>query len=339
MRAVWLTGHRGPASFEVRETLEPTPGSGQVRIRVRAAGVNFAELMASQGLYPDAPAIPCILGYEAAGTIDAVGDGVERGQIGQRVMALTRFGAHAEVVCVERALAVPMPGPMSFEEAVAIPVNYLTAYHMLFHVGNLRQGESVLVHMAAGGVGTAALQLCRSVDGVVTFGTASSSKHEAIRANGCTYPIDYRMTDYVAEVRRLTGGDGIDIALDALGGENFRKDYSLLKPAGRLICFGFANLVTGRGRNLFRVLGQIWSMPKFNPLRMMRQNRTVAGVNMLHMYGARELLAGEMRAVLDLYDRGVVKPIVDSIVPFAQAAAAFTRLLEGKNIGKVVLAP
>jgi len=224
MRAVWITRPAGPEALEVRETADPEPGPGQVRIGVRAAGLNFAEVMAAQGLYPDAPKPPCVVGYEVAGVIDAPGDGAQGYAAGQRVLALTRFGGHADVVCVPAGQVLPMPDAMSFEEAAAMPVNYLTAYHMLFRVAGVRPGERVLVHMAAGGVGTAVLQLCRTVDDLEVFGTASAAKHDTLRAEGCAHPIDYHATDYAAEVRRLTQGEGVDIVLDPLGGHDWRKD-------------------------------------------------------------------------------------------------------------------
>lgn len=340
MRAVWLTGTNGPDSFVVRESADPVPAQGQVRVRVRAAGINFAELMASEGLYPDAPPVPCILGYEASGTIDAVGPDVQSDRVGQRVVIFSKFGAHSELVCVDQRQACPMPEAMTFEEGAALPVNYLTAYHMLFYVTTVRPRESVLVHMAAGGVGIAALQLCRSVDGVVTYGTASAAKHAAIKAQGCTYPIDYRSLDYAAEVRKLSGGAGVDISLNALGGETLQKDYRLLKPAGRLVMFGFANLVSGPKRNIFHVLLEMRSIPKFRPLKLMNDNRTVAGVNTLHLYQkVPELQQAQTAEVMRLYERGVIKPLIDEAVPFSNAPDAFRRLQERKNIGKVVLVP
>ena len=340
MRAVWLTGHGGPDSFKVRDTPDPVPASGQVRVRVRAAGVNFAELMASQGLYPDAPRVPCVLGYEAAGIVDAAGPGAASSLTGRRVIVFSRFGAHSDSVCVDQRQAFAMPDSMTFEEGAALPVNYLTAYHMLFQVGCARPGESVLVHMAAGGVGIAALQLCRTVNGVITFGTASASKHATLRAQGCRYPIDYRTIDYAAEVKRLSNGAGVDISLNALGGDSLRKDYALLKPAGRLISYGFANLVSGPKRNLLRVLAQLRAVPKFNPMKLFNHNRAVAGVNTLHLYDKLpSLLAEQLGAVIRLYEQGTVKPVIDQVVSFANAPAAFRRLQEGKNVGKVVLVP
>ena len=339
VRAIWITRHGGPEVLEVRETADPEPGPGQVRVRVHAAGLNFAEVMARQGLYPDAPKPPCVLGYEAAGIVDALGPGVTGPRVGRRVAVLARFGAHADVVCVPAEQAVEVPDAASFEEAAALPVNYLTAYHMLFRVASIRPGERVLVHMAAGGVGIAVLQLCRTLDGVVTFGTASAAKHEVLRAEGCTYPIDYRRVDYASEVRRLTGGEGVDVVLDALGGRDWRRGLALLRPVGRLVVFGFANLMRGERRRPLRVVSQVLRVPLVTPLGLMARNHTVSGVNIGHLWGQRALLREELEALAALWRAGHVKPRVDAVFPFADAADAHRRIAERQNIGKVILVP
>jgi synaptic vesicle membrane protein VAT-1 len=339
VRAIWITRHGGPEVLEVRETADPEPGPGQVRVRVHAAGLNFAEVMARQGLYPDAPKPPCVLGYEAAGIVDALGPGVAGPSVGQRVAVLARFGAHADVVCVPAEQAVEIPDAASFEEAAALPVNYLTAYHMLFRVASIRPGERVLVHMAAGGVGIAVLQLCRTLDGVVTFGTASAAKHEVLRAEGCTYPIDYRRVDYASEVRRLTGGEGVDVVLDALGGRDWRRGLALLRPVGRLVVFGFANLMRGERRRPLRVVSQVLRVPLVTPLGLMARNHTVSGVNIGHLWGQRALLREELEALVALWRAGHVEPRVDAAFPFADAADAHRRIAERQNTGKVVLVP
>jgi synaptic vesicle membrane protein VAT-1 len=339
MRAVWITRPAGPEALEVRETADPEPGPGQVRIRVRATGLNFAEVMAAQGLYPDAPKPPCVVGYEVAGVIDAVGDGTQGHAPGKRVLALTHFGGHADVVCVPTEQALAMPEEMSFEEAAAIPVNYLTAYHMLFRVANVRPGERVLVHMAAGGVGTAVLQLCRTVDDLEVFGTASAAKHDVLKAEGCAHPIDYHASDYAAEVGRLTGGEGVDIVLDPLGGHDWRKGLKLLRPCGRLVAYGFANLASGQRRRPARLISQVAGMPLLTPLGLMNHNRTISGVNVGHLWGQIAVLREELQAVLALWDQGSVKPLIDSTYPLAEAAAAHRRILQHQNIGKIVLVP
>jgi NADPH:quinone reductase-like Zn-dependent oxidoreductase len=339
MRAVWIARAGGPEVLEVRETPEPSPVPGEVRVRVRAAGLNFAEVMARQGLYPDAPRLPCVMGYEVAGVVDALGEGVAVPAPGTRVLALTRFGGHAEAVCVPERQAFPMPDPMSFEEGAALPVNYITAFHMLFRVAALRPGETVLVHMAAGGVGIAALQLCRTVPGVVTFGTASAGKHEVIRREGCDHPIDYRTADWGAEVRRLTGGRGVDVVLDPLGGRDTRKGYRLLRPAGRLVAFGFANLLSGSRKSWLRLAGQALGIPLFNPISLMNANKGVAGVNIGHLWGEAEMLMEEVRQLVALYRDGKIRPRVDEVFPFERAADAHRRIEGRRNVGKVLLRP
>jgi len=338
MRAVWITRSGGPEVLEVRETPDPIAKPGEVRIRTAACGMNFGEVAARQGRYPGAPKPPCVVGYEASGTIDMVGDGVDSSLIGKRVIVLARFGAHADQVCVPAAYAFPIPDQMSFQEAAAIPVNYLTAYQMLFRVAQIRPGESVLIHAAAGGVGLAVLQLCRTVDGVVTFGTASASKHEVVRANGCVHPIDYHTVDYFVEIMRLTGGKGVDVVLDALGGNDWRKGYRLLRPAGRLIAFGFSNMLSGNTRSIWRMIRQIAAVPLFTPIGLMEKNRSVAGVNLGHLWDD-PFLPIAIDRLLIMYREGRIKPYIDSSFPFAQAAQAHLRLQDGKNIGKVVLVP
>jgi NADPH:quinone reductase-like Zn-dependent oxidoreductase len=339
MRAVWITRPGGPSALAVRETADPEPGPGQVRIRVSAAGLNFADVMAAQGLYPDAPKPPSVVGYEVAGVVDALGERVEGYAAGQRVLAMTHFGGHADVVCVPADHVLAIPDAMSFEEAAAIPVNYVTAYHMLFRVASVRPGERVLVHMAAGGVGTAVLQLCRTVDDLEVFGTASAAKHDVLRAEGCAHPIDYRATDYAAEVRRLTRGEGVDIVLDPLGGNDWRKGLKLLRPAGRLVAYGFANLAAGPRRRPARLAAQVASIPLLTPLQLMNHNRTVSGVNIGHMWDQIAILREELQAVLALWDENKIKPHIDMSYPFTQAADAHRRILQRKNIGKVLLKP
>jgi synaptic vesicle membrane protein VAT-1 len=339
MRAVWITRPAGPEALEVRETADPEPGPAQVRIRVRAAGLNFADVMAAQGLYPDAPKPPCVVGYEVAGVIDALGVGSQGYAAGQPVLALTHFGGHADVVCVPVEQVLPMPEAMSFEEAAALPLNYLTAYHMLFRVAGVRPGERVLVHMAAGGVGTAVLQLCRTVDELEVFGTASATKHDALRAAGCAHPIDYHATDYAAEVRRLTAGEGVDIVLDPLGGHDWRKGLKLLRPCGRLVAYGFTNLARGQRRHPARLASQAAGIPLLTPLGLMNHNRTVSGVNIGHLWGQIATLREELQAILALWDQGRVKPLIDTTYPFAQAATAHRRILQHQNTGKIVLIP
>lgn len=339
MRAVWIRKHGGPEVLEVRETPDPEPAAGEVRIRVKACGLNFAEVTARQGLYPDAPKPPCVVGYEGAGVVDALGEGVTEPAIGTRVTFMKRFGAHADCVCVPAIQAVPMPASMSFEEGAAIPVVYLTAYHMLFRIARVRSGDRVLIHMAAGGVGTAALQLCRSVGGIETFGTCSASKHDYARGQGCDHPIDYRTKDYVEEVRRLTEGRGVDYVFDALGGPDWKKSYSLLRESGMLVCFGMANVQIPGKRRLLHALSQVLQIPKFDPMKMMGDNKGVAGLNVGHLWHRLDMLRPEIDDIVRLYEAGKIVPHIDSVHSFEKAADAYARLEHGKNVGKVLMVP
>jgi NADPH:quinone reductase-like Zn-dependent oxidoreductase len=338
MRALTIARHGGPEVLQVRDIAVPEPAAGQVRVKMRFAGVNFSDVMARQGMYPDAPPPPCVVGYEGSGDIDAVGAGVDRARIGERVMVMTRFHGQQEYVCVPSAQALKIPDSMPYEDAAALPVVYLTAYHMLFRVAHLRPKMRVLVHMAGGGVGIAALQLCRTVEGVETFGTASSSKHEAIRAEGCTHPIDYRTQDYATVVRRLTGNKGVDLVLDPLGGRDWKKGFELLRPAGMLIAFGFANMASGETRSIVHMARQIVGVPLFSPLGLMDKNRAVAGVNVGHLWDELEMLSEEAVELLALYERGAIKPRIDTIVPLERAAQAHARITNRQNVGKILLA-
>lgn len=339
MKAIWIKKSGGPEVLEVRETPDPEPKEGEIRIRSHAAGLNFAEVQARQGLYPDAPKPPCIVGYEGAGVVEKLGAGVTGPAVGTRVLFLSRFGAHADVVCAPAAQVIPIPDALSFEHAAALPVNYLTAYQMLVQIGRVRAGDRVLIHMAAGGVGIAALQMCRAIGGVETFGTASASKHDVIRGHGCQHPIDYRTKDYVAEVKALTQGEGVDFILDPLGGADWSKGYGLLRAGGLLFCFGMANIATPGRANYFRAVKTLWQVPTFKPMNLMNDNKGVVGVNLGHLWHRPDLVRRGLSEVVAMWERKEIAPHIDGVFPFEKAADAFGRLEHGKNVGKVILTP
>ena len=336
MRQIWITRVGGPEVLEVREAPDPAPGPGEVRIRVRAAGINFADTLARIGLYPDAPKLPFVPGYEVAGVVDAVGQGVDASRVSEKVVALTKFKGYADTVCALSAATARMPENLSFAEAASIPVVWLTAWHMLVSLGNLRKGQRVLVHGVAGGVGTAALQICKYV-GAEVMGTASPAKHARLREMGIDHTIDYRTQDVEAEAMRLTGGRGVDIALDAVGGKSFKKSYRALAPAGKLMMYGASSMSTGLGRNLFAAIGTLIGMPIFLPVPLMNQNRGVFGVNLGRLWGEVDLLEGYLGEILRLVEQGTFKPLVDLEVPFTEAGKGHARLAARENFGKVVI--
>ena len=335
MRSVWITRTGPPEVLEVRDGPDPVPGPGQVLVRVRATGVNFADVMARLGLYPDAPPRPCVVGYEVAGTVERLGSGVDAGLApGRPVVALTRFGGYAEAVAVPAAQVFPLREGTRFEEAAAIPVNYLTAVLMLRHFGNVKRGERVLVHAAAGGVGMAAIQLCR-IAGADVIGTASAAKHAQLREAGVAHAIDYRTQDFEAEVRRITGGRGVDIVLDATGA--FGKSYRCLAPLGRLVCFGVSGAATGVKPSRLAAVKRLVTLPWFHPIRLMNDNKAVIGVNLGHLWDRIELLRDEMLALLEDWAAGRIRPVVGKTFPLVDAAAAHRYIQERQNVGKVVL--
>jgi NADPH:quinone reductase-like Zn-dependent oxidoreductase len=338
VRQVWITRKGAPEVLAVREAPDPTPGAGQVRVRVVAAGVNFADIMARMGLYPDAPKLPCVIGYEVAGTVDAVGAGVKSVKAGDRVVVLTRFGGYSDVVVAPEGQVFPLPARMTLEKAAAFPVNYITSWIMLVKLGNLAKGERLLIHAAAGGIGQAALQLARW-RGAEIFGTASASKHERLKQLGVAHCIDYHTQDFEEEIRRITGGKGVHMIIDAVGGRSFRKSYRSLAPLGRLFMFGASSLAPGLKMNPIAAVRGLLAMGSFKPIAMMNENRGVFGVNMGHLwdYAAELRVMGE--EMLRLVDGGVLDPQVDKTFPFDRAAEAHAYLQAHKNFGKVLLTP
>ncbi|NXU53919.1 VAT1 protein, partial [Turnix velox] len=258
--------------------------------------------------------------------------------IGDKVMVLAKSGLWQEVVTAPAAKTYLMPEGMSFEEAAALPVNYITAYMVLFDFGNLRPNQSVLIHMAAGGVGTAAIQLCKTVENITIFGTASASKHETLKESGVTHPIDYRTMDYVEEVRKVSP-KGVDIVLDPLGGSDTTKAFNLLKPMGKLITYGVANLVSGSRRNLVVMAKTWWHQFSINALQLLHHNKAVCGYHLGYMDEEFELLESVVTKLLNLYSQGKIKPKIDSVWSFDQVGDAMKRMQEKKNVGKVILVP
>src|SRR5215212_1504804 len=315
MRAVVLTGQGPPEVLQVQERPVPPVGAGEVRIAVKAAGINFADTMARIGMYPDAPKTPCVLGYEVAGDVESVGEGVEGHAVGDRVIGATRFNGQAELVTVPADQVLPLPNGVSFEEGAAFPVNYGTAYAALVIMGGLKPGERVLIHAAAGGVGIAATQIAKGI-GAEIFGTSSASKHDAIREQGVNHPIDYRTKDFEDEVRRITRGEGVDLIMDALGPTSFRKDYRLLRQGGRLVMYGASELQSGSGKrdlgSVIRGLGRmpLATMPWWKSFGVMKENKGIFGLNLLDWWDREGDVERLTEPLVGALADGELKPVV-----------------------------
>ncbi len=318
-RGRWRGAHRGRGRWH--QLRRPDGAIGRVSRRARA---------------------PCVVGYEVAGTIESVGDGVDSHAVGDRVLAGTRFGGYAELVSVPAAQVIALPEKLSFEQGAAFPVNYTTAWAALMIMGGLRSGDRTLIHAAAGGVGIAATQVAKRA-GAEVFGTASPAKHDAIRAQGVDHAIDYRSQDFAAEAMRITGGTGLDVIIDAIGPSSFKKDYKILRPGGRMVMYGLSEVQTGDKRDLPAVLRglarmPLATMPWWKSLEVMNENKGVFGLNMLKWWD-KEGLDRLLDPLAEGLESGAYTPVVAEAFPFDRAPEAHRFIGERKNVGKVVLVP
>ncbi len=335
MRAVAIRKAGPPETLEAIDTPDPVAGPGQLVIRVHRAGVNFADVLARQGIYPDAPKLPFVPGYEVSGVVASAGAGVTEFRGGERVAAFTRFGGYAEYAVAEARFAVALAGEMDFSTGAAVPVNFATAYHCLFHTGIVLPGDRVLVHAAAGGVGLAAVQMARDA-GAVVFGTAGSAeKVRFLAAFGVDYPIDYRSEDLVEAIRRATNGEGVDVVLDSIGGRMIGQDLRVLRPGGRIVSLGLA---AAAGLSKPMMVRELLRAPRLQPIKLLEASRGFFGVNILRIFDHRPALGAHLiRKVADLAASGKAKPVIAAEVPLDKAWEAH-RLLESRaTIGKVLL--
>jgi synaptic vesicle membrane protein VAT-1 len=336
---VVITAAGGPDRLRTRMARLEPPGRGEVQVEVRAAGINFADILARQGLYPDAPPLPCVVGYEFAGTVRATGDGTAEALVGQDVLGLTRFGGYSSGLNVPVEQVFAMPSLLTHAEAASIPVAYVTAWQLLVVQGGLRAGDTVLIQNAGSGVGLAALDVARHV-GARSIGTASAPKHGFLRERGLDEAVDYRSGDWVSEVRDLTDGRGVELVIDPLGGESFRKSRSVLRPTGRLGMYGISAASSNQGLlGKLRLAKTAAAMPLFHPAPLMNHNQGVFGVNLGHMWDEVDKIRGWLDEVLGGVEDGWVRPHVDSTYPFDRAAEAHAHIEARRSLGKVVLTP
>ena len=336
---VVVTAAGGPERLQKRTSRLEPPGEGEVQVEVQAAGINFADILARQGLYPDAPPLPCVVGYEFSGTVRAVGAGTDDALVGQDVFGLTRFGGYSSGLNVPAQQVFVAPPGLLHAEAASIPVAYATAWQLLVVQGGLRAGDTVLIQNAGSGVGLAALDVARHI-GARTIGTASAGKHAFLLERGLDDAVDYRTGDWVREVRDLTDGRGVELAVDPLGGESFRKSRSVLRPTGRLGMYGVSAASSNQGlRGKLQLARTAVSMPLFHPVPMMNDNQGAFGVNLGHMWGEVDMIRGWLEQVVEGIGAGWVRPHVDSAYPFARAADAHAHIEARRSVGKVVLTP
>lgn len=327
-----------PEVMAVRQVPDPIPRNGEVRIRVEACGVTFRDVAARMGQDPNAPHFPLVPGWEVAGHIEAISQGVPDLQEGDSVIALTHYGGYSEQVCVPYQQVFKRFEWMSAQDGAAIPVSYLMAYLMLVVMGAVQPGDKVLVHGVGGSIGLAVLALGKIL-GIEVLGTASPPKHEILRGHGLQHPIDYRNLDYEQVVNDLTGGRGVQLILDSLGGRFWQKNYRLLAPTGRLIYFGLNSMMPELGRSRWAWWRGLATLPFYTPLKLMTDNRGVMGVNLSSLLLADGLRPIWMRQILSWYDEALFRPVIDQTFRLDQAAEAHHYLQSRQNVGKVLLLP
>ena len=295
-RKLIVTTTGGPSVLQLQSFDIPTPTSTQLTIKAAACGVNFADVMARKGFYPDAPKLPTCLGYEVSGTVYSVGPEVTKFKVGDEIVAFTRFDSQADYCIAEEAFVALKPASLSFIDAASIPVVYVTAYMLLVHLGGIKKDDTVLIQNAGGGVGLAAIDICRKY-GAKSIGTASGKKHQFLKERGLDVAIDYRNENVNDRVLELTDGKGVDLIIDPIGGYSWRSNYDLLRKGkwfkltllgGRLGMFGASLLADVAELNFFSkaigLLSFLWSIPKWSPLNLMDDNKAVFGVNLGKMW-------------------------------------------------------
>ena len=339
MRAVILRKFgAADQAFEIQEREIPSPAAHEICVKVEAFGLNFADVMARQGLYQDCPPLPAIIGYEVVGHIHAVGKDVTGFEVGQRVVSLTRFGAYAEYAVADARAAVVIPEEMDYCVATALATQYATAYFCAAYITQLHEGEHVLIQAAAGGVGTALVQLAKN-KGCIVYGTASTEKKlEYLRSLGVDHPINYKTTDFADYIVKQSGKNAIDVAFDSVGGKSVKKTRKLLAlGTGRIICYGVAS----RSGNRKGILGDLKLVAGFGFLasvELLLKSQGITGVNMLRIADNRpEALKVCMQEVAKMVVEGTLKPTIGGKFSIEELAKAHDFLGNRQSIGKVAV--
>ena len=335
MKAVHLVKYgNSDSAFEVKEIDVPSAEPREVLIKVDAFGLNFADVVARRGLYPDAPKNPAVLGYDVAGTVEALGNEVTEFKVGDRVTALTRFGGYAEYVTTMAEAVALIPDGFDTGLSTALATQACTAYHCAVQSVNMYEGDKVLIHAAAGGVGSVLVQIAKS-KGCIVYGTASKSKLAHIKSIGVDHAIDYRNTSFSDAVRSDLDGAELDFAFDSIGGKTFKQSYKLLKPGGTMVFFGAASQI---GTNKLKALGVVAGFGILSPIQLLMSSKSLVAVNMLRIADHKpELFQRIFTGVMDYVEQGIIKPTLAKTFSVDQIAEAHEYLESRQSIGKVVM--
>jgi NADPH:quinone reductase-like Zn-dependent oxidoreductase len=338
MKAIFLIKNGdSKEAFEIRQTDMPVPDKGQVVVKVQASGLNYADVMARRGLYKAAPPIPSVLGYDVAGTIHAIGQDIKGLKVGQKVAAMTRFGGYAEYALTQEGATIPLPDSMDPALATSLTTQASTAVYCTSFATRLFRGDRVLIHAAAGGVGTILVQLAKS-RGCIVYGSASRQKHSYLKEIGVDFPIDSNSTDLTHEITALLNGLKLDVVFDNIGGLSFKKGIQMLGPGGRIVSYGAAAQNRGKSSGQFNTIRVGLGFGFYSPIPLIVQSKSVIGVNMLAIADHKPQVLNEvMSEVSRLAKAGIIRPVLGKVFPADQVAEAHDFLESRQSTGKIAL--
>tara|TARA_B100001123_G_C15254689_1_gene1004220 strand:+ start:665 stop:1690 length:1026 start_codon:yes stop_codon:yes gene_type:complete len=326
----------GPEVLQVKDFNLSDPKDNQVQIKTHFAGINFAEIMTRMGLYPGAPKPPSPIGGEASGIVEKVGSNVTGFNKGDEVMAFAPFNSYSSHINIDQNMLFKLPENFTMEQGAAFPVIYLTAYMMMFDLGNLKKDEIFFIQGAGGGVGTAAIQLAKSV-GAKIIGTSSKWKHDRLKEMGVDYCIDYTTENVKEKIMNYTDGYGVDLVIDPVGGKQWSESYAMLAPMGKLIVYGNQNLVQGKTRSILAFVKEMLTMPKVKPFEMIGKNKAIMGYHLGRLKGAEHKIKRAVDGIAPIIASGNVQPVIGKVFSFDEAGLAHEYIQQRKNFGKVLL--
>ena len=325
-------------AFELREITLPNVKPNQVLIEVEAFGLNYADVMARKGLYRDAPPKPCVLGYEVVGKVIEIGADVDSNLMGQRVVAFTRFGGYAKHSITHADAVMRIDEEITVGSALALTTQYLTAYYMVYMAAQVLPGDRVLVHAAAGGVGTALIQMLKERGAIVFAKCGSNSKKDYVMAQGADFFINYKQEDYALTLLALLKGEKLDASMNPVGGATFKKDMQLLKPGGgKMILFGGSDLTNAKW-GIFSQLNFLRKMGFLTPIVLLMKSQSIIGVNMLRIADYNpKMMTACILGVQELHKKGLLKPQVGAEFKASELAQAHAHLESGESVGKIAV--
>lgn len=338
MKSFTITKYGSPEdAFRLLEKPNPVPATHEVLIKVEAFGINFADIMARNGLYQDAPPLPAVVGYEVVGRIESCGSDVhEKWEKGTRVVAFTRFGAYSTHVVTDARAVVAIGEEMDAGTACALAVQYTTAWFCAEEMVRLREGNHVLIQAAAGGVGTALVQLCKRHKCVIYATAGSDKKLDYLRELGVDFLINYNTSDFASEIKKQKP-EGLDVAFDSVGGKTFRNSFQCLNKGGRIVAYGAAENL-GNGLQIFNTLKMVFNFGIFHPVQLMLNSRGMIGVNMLRIADHHpEWLKVCLENVVELARKGEIKPVTGAVFSADKLAEAHRFVESRKSTGKVIV--